>query len=67
MFWEMPKRGAKFSLLESLQARRETELPTDENRGYAILEHEIGVGISDVSQRTHVLVAQPHFDGRVTV
>ena len=47
-----------------LQPLGKSVLSSDECAGNTILEGEIGIGVADIDQRFHELVAQPHFDGR---
>src|SRR2546423_5217745 len=58
--------GGELKFVWIVQTFRISLLAADENRGYAVVEYEIGVSKTNVLQRTHVFIAQPDLNRRVT-
>ena len=46
------------------QAFRIAKLPTDEDKGFAILEYEIRISVTDIGQRTHEFIPESDLDCR---
>src|ERR1041384_1117733 len=58
-----PRR--EFQFVRIIQAFGISLLPTDKNERHSILEHQIGVGETNVLQRTHILIAQTNLNRSV--
>ena len=60
------KPGSELKLIRIVQSLGIGLLAPDENERHAVLEHEIGIGETNVFQRTHVFIAQTNLNGCVT-